>query len=34
MIEIRPCRLGFWDALAAHGWRRDDRMLRYIKTTD
>jgi len=24
--------VGFWDALADRGWRRDERMLRYIKT--
>jgi ribosomal protein S18 acetylase RimI-like enzyme len=23
--------VGFWDALADSGWRRDERMLRYIK---
>jgi ribosomal protein S18 acetylase RimI-like enzyme len=22
--------VGFWDALAADGWRRDERMLRYV----
>jgi ribosomal protein S18 acetylase RimI-like enzyme len=25
--------VGFWDALADSGWRRDERMLRYIKNT-
>ena len=25
---------GFWDALADRGWHRDDRMLRYVKTSD
>lgn len=24
--------VGFWDALAARGWRRDERMTRYVKT--
>lgn len=24
--------VGFWDALAMRGWRRDDRMTRYVKT--
>jgi ribosomal protein S18 acetylase RimI-like enzyme len=24
--------VGFWDSLAADGWRRDERMMRYIKT--
>src|SRR5262245_32142841 len=24
--------VGFWDHLAADGWRRDERMTRYIKT--
>ncbi len=23
--------VGFWDALADRGWRRDERMMRYIK---
>jgi ribosomal protein S18 acetylase RimI-like enzyme len=23
--------VGFWDALADDGWRRDERMLRYVK---
>jgi ribosomal protein S18 acetylase RimI-like enzyme len=26
-----PHAVGFWDALAARGWRRDERMLRYVK---
>jgi len=25
--------VGFWDTLADGGWRRDERMLRYIKMT-
>jgi len=25
--------VGFWDALADSGWRRDERMMRYIKTS-
>jgi ribosomal protein S18 acetylase RimI-like enzyme len=25
--------VGFWDALADSGWRRDERMLRYVKNT-
>lgn len=25
--------VGFWDALADGGWRRDERMTRYIKTS-
>jgi ribosomal protein S18 acetylase RimI-like enzyme len=25
--------VGFWDALADSGWRRDERMMRYIKMT-
>jgi ribosomal protein S18 acetylase RimI-like enzyme len=25
--------VGFWDALTDSGWRRDERMMRYIKTT-
>ena len=25
--------VGFWDALADSGWRRDERMLRYIENT-
>ena len=29
-----PHAVGFWDALAARGWRRDERMLRYVKSTD
>jgi ribosomal protein S18 acetylase RimI-like enzyme len=29
-----PHAVGFWDALAARGWRRDERMLRYVKTSD
>src|SRR6266850_7478161 len=24
--------VGFWDALADSGWRRDERMMRYIKS--
>src|SRR4030095_5063647 len=23
--------IGFWDALSDRGWRRDERMLRYVK---
>lgn len=26
--------VGFWDALSDRGWRRDGRMLRYIKTAE
>jgi ribosomal protein S18 acetylase RimI-like enzyme len=26
--------VGFWDALADSGWRRDERMLRYIKNSE
>ena len=26
--------VGFWDALSDRGWRRDERMLRYIKMTE
>jgi ribosomal protein S18 acetylase RimI-like enzyme len=26
--------VGFWDALAGSGWRRDERMLRYIKMAE
>jgi ribosomal protein S18 acetylase RimI-like enzyme len=26
--------LGFWDALSDRGWRRDERMLRYVKTAE
>jgi ribosomal protein S18 acetylase RimI-like enzyme len=26
--------VGFWDALADTGWRRDERMLRYLKTAE
>ena len=26
--------VGFWDALSDRGWRRDERMLRYIKMAD
>jgi ribosomal protein S18 acetylase RimI-like enzyme len=26
--------VGFWDALAESGWRRDERMLRYIKNAE
>jgi ribosomal protein S18 acetylase RimI-like enzyme len=29
-----PHALAFWDALADIGWRRDARMLRYIKNAD
>ncbi len=29
-----PHALGFWDALSDSGWRRDERMLRYIKNAD
>jgi ribosomal protein S18 acetylase RimI-like enzyme len=29
-----PHAVGFWDALAARSWRRDERMLRYVKTSD
>src|SRR5438309_6978593 len=26
--------VGFWDSLTDRGWRRDERMLRYIKNVD
>jgi len=26
--------VGFWDSLGDQGWRRDERMLRYIKNVD
>src|SRR5881628_3180141 len=26
--------VGFWDSLTDQGWRRDERMLRYIKNVD
>jgi len=26
--------VGFWDSLIDRGWRRDERMLRYIKNVD
>jgi len=26
--------VGFWDALADRGWRRDERMMRYVKTVE
>ena len=26
--------VGFWDALSDRGWRRDERMLRYIKMVE
>ena len=26
--------VGFWDALGADGWRRDERMMRYIKMAE
>ena len=26
--------VGFWDSLTDRGWRRDERMLRYIKNAD
>ena len=26
--------VGFWDHLAADGWRRDERMMRYIRASD
>jgi ribosomal protein S18 acetylase RimI-like enzyme len=26
--------VGFWDSLAEDGWRRDERMTRYIRTSD
>jgi len=26
--------VGFWDALSDRGWRRDERMLRYIKMAE
>ena len=26
--------VGFWDALADSGWRRDERMLRYVKNAE
>ena len=29
-----PYALAFWDALADTGWRRDSRMLRYIKNAE
>jgi ribosomal protein S18 acetylase RimI-like enzyme len=29
-----PHAVGFWDALADSGWRRDERMLRYIKSAE
>jgi ribosomal protein S18 acetylase RimI-like enzyme len=29
-----PHAVGFWEALADGGWRRDERMLRYIKNAE
>jgi ribosomal protein S18 acetylase RimI-like enzyme len=29
-----PHAVGFWDALDDSGWRRDERMLRYIKNAE
>jgi ribosomal protein S18 acetylase RimI-like enzyme len=26
--------VGFWDHLAADGWRRDERMMRYVRASD
>lgn len=26
--------VGFWDALSDRGWRRDERMLRYVKAAE
>jgi hypothetical protein len=26
-----PQAIGFWDALSDRGWRRHERMLRYVK---
>ena len=29
-----PHAVGFWDSLTDLGWRRDDRMMRYIKNVE
>jgi ribosomal protein S18 acetylase RimI-like enzyme len=33
LVERREAHaVGFWDALAERAWRRDERMIRYVKT--